>query len=195
MKLESFLIHYKVLHYQKKLLPTRCTYVSCGPLVLVFFESPSASLDLSDASVAKVNAEAPTFALSSWISYLAFRHRAALDSANVNKYQPYKNLTILAVQIPAVQKWYWWWLRCKWFFRGATHWSQLSSPLWTWQKLGGNGETPRCAEAGLMWKTMLEASWGISNHHFTRQGLEWYPGTGVSFQRKTISTKHYKIFF
>ena len=32
---------------------------------LVFFESPSASLDLSDASVDKVNAVAPTFALSS----------------------------------------------------------------------------------------------------------------------------------
>ena len=49
--------------------------------------------------------------------YLGFRRRAALDSANVNKYQPsvikfqpYKNLTILALQIPvsnqipAVQK-------------------------------------------------------------------------------------------
>ena len=80
-----------VSHYQKKLLPTRCTYVSCGPLVLVVFENPSASLDLSNAIVDKVNAEAPSFALSSWISYLGFRRRAALDSANVNKYQPYKN--------------------------------------------------------------------------------------------------------
>jgi len=53
-----------VLH-QKKLLPTRCTYVSCGPLVLVVFENPSASLDLSNAIVDKVNAEAPTCALSS----------------------------------------------------------------------------------------------------------------------------------
>ena len=102
MNLESFLNYCVALHYQKKSLPTRCMYVSCGPLVLVFFESPSASLDLSDPSVDKVNAEAPTFALSSWVSYLGFRHRAALDSANVSKYQPYKNLTILAVQIPAV---------------------------------------------------------------------------------------------
>ena len=40
-----------------------------------------------------------------------------------------------------------------------------------------------------------EYALGISNHHFTRQSLEWYPGTGVSFQRQTISTKHYKMFF
>ena len=66
MNLEFFLIYYilVVLHHQKKMLPTRCTYVSCGPLVLVFVESPSASLDLSDESVDKVNAVAPTFALS-----------------------------------------------------------------------------------------------------------------------------------
>ena len=68
MKLESFLIHYIVLHYQKKLLPTRCTYVSCGPLVLVFFESPSASLDLSDASADKVNAEALAVEALIWVS-------------------------------------------------------------------------------------------------------------------------------
>jgi len=76
--------------------------------------------------------------------------RAALDSANVNKYQLYKNLTILAVQIPAVQTWYWgYWGANGFFVAPARHWFlTVSSPRWTWQELGGNGEIPRCAEAG-----------------------------------------------
>ena len=176
------------------MLPTRCTYVSCGPLVLVFFESPSASLDLSDASGDKVNAVAPTFALSSWVSYLAFRHRAALDSANVNKYQPYKNLTILAVQIPAVQKWYWMILIEDIEMQMVFSWRHALIPaVESVVNLAGTRwkrwDTEMCL-AGLMWKTMLEASWGISNHHFTTQSSEWYPGPGCLFRRKTISTKN-----
>ena len=42
--------------------------MSCGPLVLVFFESPSASLDLSDASADKVNAEALAVEALIWVS-------------------------------------------------------------------------------------------------------------------------------
>ena len=68
MNLESFLNYCVALHYQKKSLPTRCMYVSCGPLVLVFFESPSASLEISDASADKVNAEALAVEALIWVS-------------------------------------------------------------------------------------------------------------------------------
>ena len=209
MKLESFLIHYIVLHYQKKLLPTRCTYVSCGPLVLVFFESPSASLEISDASADKVNAEAPTFALSSWVSFLGFKPRAALDSANVSKYQPwvikyqpYKNgidddwgangFFVAPRTDPS----------CRVRFEPGRN-SVETVRHRDVPRLRGRGEAKSNRQpsksASFQNGKIIEGSCGrICLRHFKpsfyKAELGMVPWYRVSFQRKNISAKHYKMF-
>ena len=105
------------------MMPTRCTYVSFGPLVLVLLESPSSSLNLSDSRVPiKPMQRLPS---PSAVESLGFRHRAALDSAHVSKHQPHKNFMILALQISPVssntrrKKIVWRIFRCTCYFCGA----------------------------------------------------------------------------
>ena len=106
-------------------MPTRCTYVSRGPLVLVLLESPSASLNLSDSRV-PIKPMQWLLPSPSAVESLGFRHRAALDSAHVSKHQPHKNFMILALQISPVslikyqpKKIVWRIFRCTCYFCGA----------------------------------------------------------------------------
>ena len=112
MNLESCLICYIVLHYQKSCCQRVAHTCRVDRLYWFSLKTPVQVLTFQTRVAIK-----PMQRLLPWPSavegfYLGFRRRAALDSANVNKYQPYKNLTILAAQIPvsnqipAVQTWY-----------------------------------------------------------------------------------------